>query len=64
MHLTELNKKIVEYESVQSRMTSEIQRLNMVIKAKVDEVNEYDLTLKRSNSEIQESRRRLHEVEE
>ena len=36
----------------------------MVVKGKVDEINDYDSTLKKNNIDIQEYRRRIHDLEE
>ena len=36
----------------------------MVLRTKVEEINEYDANLKKAHSDIQDYRRRLHELEE
>lgn len=64
MRLNEANRKIAEYENTLAKLNNEIQRLNMVLRGKVDEISEYDANLKKANTEIQEYRRRLHDLEE
>ena len=46
LKLADANRKIGEYESSLNRLNNEIQRLNHVLKVKVDENNEYEANLR------------------